>query len=378
MSREEIIRVCVSKQNIETLLMSLPSYARAMATPHELLRLIKIEMNSALAQAMKQLDHVGRDQARQFVIAIDRKVHAEVSKAISSMCITRIDDLPLIPGLEFSSHDREPETFGESSPLDTTEFQTQQTKQTKINHDQLPSSETTEISQYEHLPVSSEMDESGETWEFTGFSSSYEIKMPEEWAAGSLIEIVRVSFANETGPLVTSRNNCFYFSEDDHPMHTIKIPVKRWPSLQQLITWIQAEMNRLSSRQYTVSLTPDKRILIIGKASGKQTFNLLFEQTPNGIHRVLGFTRRNHKGKTAYRSEPLNERSSPSTSAVVKVADISWKIGDHAKQFSCPSSGLLPVKTMDEFGLLYDFGQHTLRFRACLREPILTSLFPSL
>ncbi len=370
MSTEMIIRTCISQENLETLADSLPSYVHSMCSRADVMRIIKINMNIVLTKFEQELQHVSGFHGRDAVIAVDRRVKSAAMTSFDRMFETKIDELPVVEGIWQQWESVEPQPVNPSEPRNLLAQTWSEPYSGPSDFDQIETDPT------EPDPLTTQDDDRGSDEGYFDIDSrwrtpeqtvhEYKVQLPDNIVAGKLVELHSVCFDNRTGPTVTRQSNCFYFSEDDHPMHTIKVPVKQWGCMKSLLAWIESAMNRVSDHRYSVGLTSSTTSNGLGHISitGQGKFNLLFEQNPNGIHRTLGFTRRNHKGKSSYRSNAQPTSISPgSDGATVAFGSITWKAGDAPKSVILPPDGVVSICTLDAFGALFDFGEHIIKLR---------------
>ena len=88
----------------------------------------------------------------------------------------------------------------------------------------------------------------------------------------------------------------FYFSENDEEMHMFVVE-------NNIIESIQTKMNQLGHESYRVSVSDEGYVTIKQNSDGGDDyFSLLFEQTPNPCHELIGFDKRNYEHEKSYTS----------------------------------------------------------------------------
>lgn len=374
MTSQDIIRTCISNENIKTIVYSLPVHFHELMSSECLFRLAKMHMNAALTSFEREQEPerlYSFKEAKGLVVSIDRQVVLAVTSSVTPKLQTAIDALPSSshpdPGSQTTLHgaSRDPPTSLDNLAPEP--------MQTSANEAIRRASENGHVSETRE---NSGSDESG-LLSIANDQCDYEACL--DATPGELIEIVDVVLTHENGPTVTQQRQCFYFSEQDHPMHTITVPVRHWPTMDALVSWIAGEMNRVGTCSYeAVWLQKERRV----KISGSAPFDMLFEQTPNGIHRVIGLTRSNHKGKAAYISDEIIKQP---VSLKACIHGVPWSTGldgnrdpkHKVKSFRCPDDRTVRVCLLDDHGASFDYGAHTIT----LRRPMpsgLTNPFSSL
>ena len=364
MYMNDIIQTCTSQNNLATIMQALPTHFHEMMSHETLMRTIKRQMNAVLAlfeQEYSTSHTYTFAEAKGAVVSIDRKVHLGVTAYLGSLCETHIDALPL------SQHSVSPSQLLErvhTPPIGASCTGSSIVPVVHTDGDASafvrpvpPTDPAVPVASVDGiLTITSDLPE-------------YEACLDASPRAS--IEIIDVILKHMDSPVVTKTRRCFYFAEDDHPMHTINVPIKLWSSMDALTAWLSGEMNRVGSCSYRVVwLKAEQRV----KISGSATFSLLFEQTPNGIHRVLGFARRNHKGKSQYTSDIRTDQSVKQFK--ICINGVSWTKGDSPRAFVCPDDRTVLVKTLDEHGSTFDYGTHTVKMRHAVSQALTNPFSP--
>lgn len=291
MSRQVIIETCISRENLDTLLGSLPPYTHYIVPPDDLLRLIKMKLNAVLTAYMRSPDPgtLSVAKARDTVVAIDRGVFEAALNVVGAWCTSRIEDLPIR-----STSSMTLELVGFCSLRSPTRSEGPSLLSTPIDCIGLPALDGVS----DKSPLLANDDTTVDNIPATDAS----LVNRSAAATNSKASSCTHPRTTEAKAASTEGATCFYFAEDDHPMHTITLPSKQWTQIQDLLAHLAVAINRVGKHRYElVWKSAERRVQI--SASG--TFSLLFEQTANGMHRQLGFGRRNYKGKSCYLSEPL-------------------------------------------------------------------------
>lgn len=132
------------------------------------------------------------------------------------------------------------------------------------------------------------------------------IESPESPESPESVETIEsgVSPISPISPVeIGGANDMLWFSEDGHPPRGVKLAHGLF-ELRDILEQLETRMNRLVRHGALYKIIMDTTVMRVRiQCLRGHTFSLLFQQKPNGCHRVLGFRRKDYKESNVYIAE---------------------------------------------------------------------------